>query len=70
MVKAGQISMYGPGRVVATDLGYVRYDKWVEGFGGHGEFVQRPEQIRPALERALASGKPACVNVICKTVPR
>jgi hypothetical protein len=26
--------------------------------------------IRPALERALASGKPACVNVICQTVPR
>jgi len=70
MIKAGQISMYGPDRVVASELGHVRYDKWVEGFGGHGEFVERPDQIRPALERALASAKPACVNVICSTVPR
>ncbi len=32
--------------------------------GGHGEFVDRPEQFRGAWERALASGKPACINVI------
>ena len=41
------------------ELAYTRYDKVVEAFGGHGEFVERPEQIRPALERAAASGKPA-----------
>ena len=38
----------------------------VEALGGHGEFVERPEQIRPALERAAASGKPALVNVIIR----
>jgi acetolactate synthase-1/2/3 large subunit len=31
--------------------------------GAHGEYVTRPEELRPALERAFASGKPACVNV-------
>ena len=41
-----------------------RYDKIVEGMGGHGEFVEKPEDIRPAIQRALDSGKPACVNVI------
>jgi acetolactate synthase-1/2/3 large subunit len=36
----------------------------VEGLGGHGELVTRDEQIIPAIERALASGKPACVNAV------
>jgi acetolactate synthase-1/2/3 large subunit len=41
----------------------------VEGLGGHGEFVTEPDQIRPAIERAFASGKPACVNVIMDQEP-
>jgi acetolactate synthase I/II/III large subunit len=41
-----------------------RYDEVVRALGGHGELVQRPEQLRPALERAFASGKPALVNVL------
>ena len=54
------------GMSVAADLGHnTRYDKVVEALGGYGEMVERPEQIRPALERAFASGLPACVNVIC-----
>jgi acetolactate synthase-1/2/3 large subunit len=32
--------------------------------GGYGEHVERPEQIEAALERAFASGRPACVNVV------
>jgi acetolactate synthase-1/2/3 large subunit len=48
---------------VATQLNYTRYDKIVEAMGGHGEYVTHPDQIRPALERAFASGKAACVNV-------
>ena len=55
------------GRYVATDLRHTRYDKMVEALGGHGEFVEKPEDIRPALERAFASGKPALINVILKT---
>ena len=46
------------------DLGFSRYDEMAKVFGGHGEFVERPEDIRPALERAVASGKPAVINVI------
>jgi len=45
-------------------LGFKRYDKVMEALGGHGEYVTKPEEIRPALERAAASGKPALVNVI------
>jgi acetolactate synthase-1/2/3 large subunit len=56
-----QLGLYG--RPVATDLLQSRYDKVVEGLGGHGEFVARPEDLEPALRRALASGKPALVNV-------
>jgi acetolactate synthase-1/2/3 large subunit len=50
----------------STLLNYTRYDKVVEALGGHGEFVERPEQIRGALERAAASGKPALINVIIR----
>src|SRR5438093_1448092 len=48
-----------PGR----NLGYTRYDKVAEDFGGYGEFVEKPHEIRPALARAYTSGKPAVVNV-------
>jgi acetolactate synthase-1/2/3 large subunit len=41
-----------------------RYDEVVRALGGHGELVERPDQLRPALERAFASGLPACVNVL------
>jgi acetolactate synthase-1/2/3 large subunit len=61
-----QVAVYGEERIVATRLNFSRYDKVVEALGGHGEFVERPEQIRPALERAFASGKPALVNVIIR----
>jgi acetolactate synthase-1/2/3 large subunit len=51
---------------VAADLGQrTRYDKVVEALGGYGEMVDRPDQIRPALERAFKSGLPSCINVIC-----
>ena len=58
-----------PDRLVATDLGIRPYHLMVEGLGGYGEFVDRPEEIRPALERAAASGKPALINVhIAETI--
>ena len=44
-------------------LNPTRYDKIVEAMGGHGENVNSPEELRPALERAAASGKAACINV-------
>jgi acetolactate synthase-1/2/3 large subunit len=42
----------------------LRYDRVVEALGGHGELVTRPDELRPALERAFAAGKPALVNVL------
>ena len=56
-----QLGLYG--RPVATDLLPTRYDLVVQGLGGHGELVERPEELQPALERAFAANKPALVNV-------
>jgi acetolactate synthase-1/2/3 large subunit len=61
-----QGAIYGWNRLQGTLLNYTRYDKVVEALGGHGEYVTEPGQIRPALERAAASGKPALVNVIMR----
>jgi acetolactate synthase-1/2/3 large subunit len=41
-----------------------RYDTVVEALGGYGELVERPQQLRAALERAFAAGRPALVNVL------
>lgn len=46
-----------------TELGWVDYHKMVEVLGGFGVCVEKPQDIRPALEAAFASGKTACVNV-------
>jgi len=40
------------------------YEQIIEALGGHGELVTEPAELRPALERAFASGKPALVNVL------
>jgi acetolactate synthase-1/2/3 large subunit len=49
---------------IANVLAPTRYDRIVEAMGGYGENVTQPKDIRPALERARASGKPACINVM------
>lgn len=48
---------------VGRELGWQRYDKLVEALGGYGEFVEKPDEIRPAIERAFAANRPALVNV-------
>lgn len=40
-----------------------RLDKVAEGFGCHGEYVERDEDIAPAIKRAYASGKPGVIHV-------
>ena len=62
MIRHDQQKRYG--RVVGCELGIVHYEKAAAGFGAHAEFVEVAEEIRPALERAFASGRPACVNVM------
>ena len=61
-----QGAVYGWDRLQGTLLNFTRYDKVVEALGGHGELVERPEELRPALDRAADSGKPALVNVIIR----
>ncbi len=57
-----QAGNYGP-KTVACELRRTRYDLVMKGFGGDGAHVERPDQIRPALDAALASDKPFLINV-------
>ena len=50
--------------VVAELRPGTRYDQVVAALGGHGELVTDPEEIGPAIDRALAAGVPALVNVL------
>ena len=57
--------MFLYGYSVAAELRpETRYDEVVAALGGHGELVREPAELRPALERALAAGTPALVNVL------
>jgi acetolactate synthase I/II/III large subunit len=69
MEKNLQLGIYGQGRAIASDLRPTRYDAVMEALGGHGEHVSRPAELRPALERALACGRPALVNVETASLP-
>jgi acetolactate synthase-1/2/3 large subunit len=65
-IRRGQISIYGPERAPATELAFTRYDQVAEALGCHGEWCERAEEVRPALEaafRAAERGQPAVVNV-------
>jgi acetolactate synthase-1/2/3 large subunit len=64
MIKHSQEISLGEDRCTCSELGMRHYEKMVEGLGGHGELVERDEDIIPALQRAVQSGKPACVNVV------
>ncbi|MBX6743683.1 MAG: thiamine pyrophosphate-binding protein [Acetobacteraceae bacterium] len=52
-----------PGRVSGTSLTNPDFAKFIESFGGHGEVVERTEELVPAFRRAQASGKPAVIEV-------
>ncbi|MBZ5728627.1 MAG: thiamine pyrophosphate-binding protein [Acidobacteriia bacterium] len=53
----------GGGATVACELQPARYDVIMKGFGGEGDNIERLDQVRPAVARALASGVPYCLNV-------
>ena len=63
-IRIPQIGIYGPEGELATRLAPTRYDRLAEALGAHGEHVERPDELAPALERALGSGRPALVNVM------
>jgi acetolactate synthase-1/2/3 large subunit len=63
-IRVPQVGMYGPEGEVATRLAPSRYERLCDVFGGHAEHVEHAADLAPALERALASGEPAIVNVM------
>jgi acetolactate synthase-1/2/3 large subunit len=63
-----QLREYGRDRMHGCTLTPARYDLAVAALGGHGEFVERASELPEAIERALASGKPACINVMTESI--
>ncbi len=63
-IRIPQVGLFGPAGELATRLAPSRYERICDVFGGHGEHVERPDELRPALERALSAGEPAVVNVM------
>jgi acetolactate synthase-1/2/3 large subunit len=58
---------YGANRMHGCELLPSRYDQVVTALGGHGEHVDKAGDLPAAIERALASGKPACINVMIES---
>ena len=67
-ISQQQERLFESGTHFATDFRDIPFHDIFEGMGGYGELVETREQLGPALERALASGKPACLNVKAKGV--
>lgn len=49
-----RVTMFQPG---------IQYEQVMRAFGGYAEYVEHPQQIAPALKRAIASGTAACINI-------
>lgn len=64
-----QLRTYGKDRARYTELAPTRYDEAAAALGAHGELVTRASDLRAALARAIASGKPALVNVMIQRLP-
>jgi acetolactate synthase-1/2/3 large subunit len=58
-----QTAAYGGASTVACELQSAHYETIMEAFGGRGEFVERLEEVKPAVERAFRAGVPYCINV-------
>jgi acetolactate synthase-1/2/3 large subunit len=52
-----------PGRVYGTELRNPDFAAYARAFGGHGETVERTADFAAAFERAVASNKPALIEV-------
>jgi acetolactate synthase-1/2/3 large subunit len=62
-VRRGQVQIYGKERAVATSLEHTHYEQVVQALGGKGYWVERVEELGPALDGAFAADVPSCVNV-------
>ena len=67
-ISQQQERLFDNGKHFATDFRDIPFHSMFEGLGGHGELVQTREELIPALKRAIASGKTACLNVKCRGV--
>ena len=67
-ISQQQERLFGHDCHVATDFRDIPFHSLFEGLGGYGELVENRDDLGPALDRALASGKTACVNVRTKGV--
>ncbi len=67
-ISQQQERLFESGDHFATDFRDIPFHGLFEGMGGHGELVETRAELIPALKRAIASGKPACVNVKAKGV--
>ena len=64
-----QLRDYGPDRLIGCRLAATRYDLAAQALGCHGEYVTDPADLDAALDRAIESGLPACVNVEIEGLP-
>lgn len=64
-----QLRDYGKDRLIGCELQPTRYDQVTAAFGGHGEYVTDSHALLPAASRAIASAKPACLNVMIEGLP-
>ena len=67
-ISQQQERLFSNGQHYATDFRDIPFHTMFEGLGGHGELVTKRVDLPGALERAIASGKTACVNVKCRGV--
>ncbi len=67
-ISQQQERLFSSGKHFATDFRDIPFHSMFEGLGGHGEFVYTRDELKPALKRAIESGKTACVNVKCRGV--
>ncbi|MBW2242096.1 MAG: thiamine pyrophosphate-binding protein [Deltaproteobacteria bacterium] len=74
MVKYGQSMALDPEQMnekrslpsdqtLNTDFGEICFDKLAESMGAHGERISRACDLKPALERCVASGRPSVIHV-------
>jgi len=67
-ISQQQERLFSSGNHFATDFRDIPFHTLFEGLGGYGELVTHRDDISAAVKRAIASGKPACVNVKARGV--
>jgi acetolactate synthase I/II/III large subunit len=63
-----QVREFGANRARGCEMRPVRYDQVAAAMGAYGELVTEAEEMAPAVQRAIASRLPACINVMIESV--